>query len=251
MRRAGAWSLVLVLAGGVAAACSKDSLAPITCSGAAVMTTLPVAASAIRFVTPIGNMGPPVHTIPTDHVGFYLNGTVIPVSAPAKLRIDNVVQTTYLTSPFRQGVVDYAIETTFCGGVTVHIGHIQTVTAKISGAAGSDCQQYSTANETVRQCRSNNANVNVGEGEPLGTVGAASIGAFDFGVYDANRPNTFVNVSRYSSLTRYAVCPYDYFSPDLKAQLYARIGDGFNAASGETQACGAMSVDLAGSARGV
>lgn len=244
--------LVLSLFG---AACGKGGgggpSGPSNCSGTAVLGTLPVPLSAIVSLTPIGNLGPPFHTIPTDHVGFYLNGTGIPLTAPTRMRVSRVATVKYLVSPFRQGVTDYSIEAGICGGLSLILGHIQTVTSTIAGATGTNCETYSTANETVQSCRNDNADFEIGEGEAIGTVGAASIGAFDLGIYGNGNSNFFVNPSRYSSKTLSALCPYDYFAPALKTQLYALIGDGVTLASGEPPQCGSMSVDVAGTARGV
>lgn len=224
---------------------------PSNCSGSAVLGTLPIPLSAMRWLTPIGNMGPPAHTIPTDHVGFYLNGTGIPLTSPARMRVGVVSTVTYLVSNFRQGVTDYALEAGLCGDYTLILGHIQTVNATITAASGGDCQTYSTADETVRACRNSNADFEIAEGEAIGTVGAGSIGAFDLGIYAGSNINFFVNPSRYSGRTLSAVCPYDLFAPALRTQLYALIGDGVASASGEPPQCGAMSVDVAGTVRGV
>lgn len=238
------------------AACTRDRTpsGPSGCDGSAELSVLPVSPSAINWLTPIGNMGPPTHTLPTDHVGFYLVGTGIPLVSPGPMRISTVVKVTYLASPFRQGLTDYALETRLCGGYGAILGHILTATTAIvamADASGSSCQTYSTADETVRRCENHDVDLELAAGDPIGTVGGPNIPAFDLGIYGDNTRNEFVNPPRIQDKIVHAVCPYDLFAGSLRGQLYARIGDGVTLASGESPQCGAMSVDVAGTAQGV
>jgi hypothetical protein len=235
-----------------APACGKNPAGPdANCGSALSFTALPVPLSAIKAATVLGNMGPPVHTIPTDHTGFYLNGTGITLSSPGALRVTSVRTTHYLVSPFRQGQSDYSVTGNTCSGYTLTLGHIQTVVGKVESQTGSACETYSTANETVQACRNDNADIPFAAGEAIGTVGGATAGAFDFGLYQNGHQNFFVNPSRYSSLTLSAVCPYDPFTSDLRAQINTVLGDPGQLASGETPVCGSMNVDVAGTAAGI
>ena len=221
------------------------------CGSALSFTVLPVPITSISAATPVGNMGPPIHTIPTDHSGVYLAGTGVTLVSPGPLRVTVVTRVHYLVSPFRQGVFDYAITANACNGYQVVLGHILTVVDKISSQVGSDCTTYSTANETVESCRNFSADIALNPGETIGTVGSTSEPAFDFGLYNAASPNSFVNPARYSSNTLSATCAYDAFTSDLRAQLYAKIGQPGLPGSGESPACGTMNVDVVGTARGV
>src|SRR3954470_17058249 len=40
-------------------------------AGTIAFHAAPVAPEAIRFITPLGNLNPPGHTLPTDHIYFY------------------------------------------------------------------------------------------------------------------------------------------------------------------------------------
>lgn len=242
---------LLLVIGGLTIVCRNPAGPDGDCSGGLSFTMLPVPASAIMAATPLGNVNPPSHTIPSDHVGIYLNGTGVTLSSPAPLRITEVRTTQYLSSPFRAGLSDYAITTAACGGHTVSFGHIQTAVAKIQDQVGTNCETYSTADETVKACR-NSTNISLAAGETIGTVGGATAPAFDFGVYQTGHTNGFVNPGRYSDLTKTAVCPYDPFTSDLRSQVDALIGFAlpFRAASGESPRCGTMNIDVAGTARG-
>ena len=243
--------LAVVAVTAVVWAACRNPAAPNTDCGAGVFSTLPVPVSAILAATPIGNMGPPVHTIPTDHVGFYITGTGVPLSAPGALRVTTVRKTRYLTSPFRAGQSDYAIYATVCRDVTINLGHITTVVSKIESQTGTNCQTYSTVDETVEACLNDHADISFTAGEAIGTVGGPTAGAFDMGVYDSSHSNGFVNAFRFSSMTNTAICPYDPFAPALRNQIDAVIGEPGRFASGESPRCGTMAVDVAGTARGV
>ena len=238
----------------LAGACSSTISGPSdtsACDNGLAFALLPVPLSAIVSITALGWMGPPVHTIPTDHGGMYITGTGINLVAPAAARITSIGQTRYLISPFRQGQSDYKVTAKLCGSYQLVLGHLVTVVDRIATQIKtSDCRTYSTANETVETCESR-ADVDVAVGETLGTVGGATAGAFDFGLYDSRQQNFFVNPGRYGAGVRNAICPYDPFPVDQRSQLYARMQDGIIAASGEAPVCGSMSVDVAGSARGV
>jgi len=165
------------------------------------------------------------------------------------LRITEVRTNTYVSSPFRQGQSDFAVTAAACGGNTVVFGHITTAVDKIQSQTGTNCETYSTATETVKACR-NGTNISLAAGETIGTVGGATAGAFDFGVYKTGHSNGFINPNRYSSMTNTAVCPYDPFTTDLRGQIDPLIGEPGRPASGESPRCGTMSVDVAGTARG-
>lgn len=232
--------------------CRNPSSPDTDCSGGLSFTVLPVPASAIMAATPLGNVNPPSHTVPSDHVGIYLNGTGVTLSSPAALRVTEVKSTQYLSSPFRAGLSDYAITASGCGNHRISLGHIQTVVPKIQDHVGTNCDTYSTADETVKACR-NSTDISLTAGETIGTVGGATAPAFDFGVYQTGHSNGFVNPGRYSDLSITAVCPYDPFTPDLRSQIDSRIGFAlpFTPASGESPRCGTLNVDVAGTARGV
>lgn len=246
--------LLLLAALAALAACSSGSGpedAP-PCSNGLAFTVLPVPLDQVAIVSPVGSMGPPVHTIPTDHAGFYVNGAGIPLLAPAAARVTSVSRTRYLVSPFRQGQADHSLVLKLCGSFTLRFSHIVTVSAPIAAEiTTSGCERYSTANEAVESCTNDHASVEVTAGETLGTVGGPTAGAFDFGLYDAGHDNYFVNPGRYSGATRTAVCPYDPFPATIRDQLFARITADGLPSSGESPRCGSMSVDVAGTAMGV
>src|SRR5712672_3030835 len=77
----------------VAVACSKDASGPnlsglATCGPATLLTVTPMDLSDIREIAPLGNLNPPGHTFPTDHIYFYAAaGPSVPIVAPGAIRI--------------------------------------------------------------------------------------------------------------------------------------------------------------------
>src|SRR6478609_4758062 len=114
--------VLLFLIGGLTMMCHSPASPDADCSGGLSFTVLPVPISAVLSATVIGNMGPPTHTVPTDHAGMYLNGTGITLSSPAPLRVTEVRKTQYLSSPFRAGQSDFTITAAACSGHSVILG---------------------------------------------------------------------------------------------------------------------------------
>jgi len=236
------------------AACADEVDGPSdtsACTNGLTFAVLPVPMSAVSSVSPLGGMAPPVHTVPSDHGGIHINGTGVPLVSPVAMRITTINRTRYLVSPFRQGQTDYFFDARLCGSYSLRFSHIITVVDRLASQLGSDCSTYSTANETVEACENHDANIDLAAGESIGTVGSATSGAFDFGLYDANNQNFFVNPGRYSGPTRTAICPFAPYPDAIRNQLYALIETAGIRASGEAPQCGSMSVDVAGTAQGV
>lgn len=64
-------------------------------------------------------------------------------------------------------------------------------------------------------------------GDLIGTTsGTVQAKSFDFGVYHSERPLTFLNDDRFHPVEtfKYASCPYDYFTPALRTQMYDLFG---------------------------
>ncbi len=67
----------------------------------------------------------------------------------------------------------------------------------------------------------------VSAGDLIGTTsGTPQARSFDFGVYHSERPQTFLNNERFYPVEtfRYSTCPYDYYTGDLRNQMYALFG---------------------------
>jgi hypothetical protein len=100
--------------------------------------------------------------------------------------------------------------------------HIAELAPKLAAVAP---QTPSTDSSTSRTDK-----ITLKAGELIGYAnGAGGQVAWDFGAYDTTFTNQFANQERYiesnAKQSIHTVCPYDYFEPDLKSQLYALLGD--------------------------
>jgi hypothetical protein len=245
MKQAVRWMVLLAVgcAGGPAATGGE-------CPAPPYFTELPVDEAAIASTTVIGGFSPPAHTLPSDHSGIYLEGKGVALRAPGPLTITSIRRTRYLASTFRTGAEDFALELNVCGDVRVSLGHIVSLAPELAGLIQpGGCQQYSTANETVEACYTRLERA-VAAGAPLGTVGGATAGAFDFGVYDRRHHNAFANPARFPGQMSEALCPWELFSDGPRALLLSKVGMGTQRRLGEP-ACGTMEVDRPGTAEGM
>ncbi len=241
------------------ASCGDDGptgLALESCGPLPYFTVLPVALQNLSYVSVVGSLGAPGHTLPTAHVGLFLRTEGAPVIAPGRIQIDEVRRTTYVSSPTRQGFRDYALFFSVCKDVHGWFGHLTSLAPGIpDNAAGVGCTTYSTSVETVEAC-TEPLTIVIEAGERLGTGGLSidrGFAAVDFGLLDRRVHNTYVSPSRHPDPTFTAVCPYEYFDSGNRQTLLGAIRDG--ARPGELPTgqprCGTMVVDVAGTAKGV
>jgi hypothetical protein len=200
-------SIYLLAVGLTVTACGSNSsptgpsnsttTAPAGLGSTFAFTRSPVDPAVIEFITPLGNLNPPGHTIPTDHIYFYhhLNHRSAPqyeVFAPA----DGII------GPILRGNDD-AIYVWTSKTHMYYLGHVIL-------DAGFAQNQKVTA------------------GQRLGVTSTLSFG-LDLGLlnYDITLP--FVMPARYSDNSLHADAPLKFFSDPLKSQLYALVeGTGAN-----------------------
>ena len=94
--------------------------------------------------------------------------------------------------------------------------------------------------------------VQVRAGELLGhTNGTDLAHTFDFFVLNYNKKNSFLNPKRWEwEQALYATCPYDFFTPELRAQYYDKLGKPTDTGLMKTTTCGNPSHDVSGTASG-
>lgn len=163
----------------------------------AEFSVIPVALTGT--LTPLGNLNPPGHTLPTDHVYFYTQdfdhvspavpGQVRAVYAPATGTIDFMLHFTDSD--------DWKVQFIVTDNFGYYFDHLHP-----------------------------RADLKVGtivhSGDSVGTQGPT--GALDLGAYDLSTTLTgFITPSRYPLQSLHCVSPYKYFVEPLRSQLYARI----------------------------
>jgi hypothetical protein len=167
-------------------------------AGALSLTASPINQSAILWITPLGNLNPPGHTLPTDHIYFYFANPNVGDSPVGK-------RATFFAPG--NGIVTDVLGGT--GGADTKIFIRQTTTF-----------QYYVDHliPTVPIARG----MTITAGQVLGTTGSSY--AIDLGVInDAVALPGFVNPARYNRDTLHADAPLKYYAEPLRSQLYARV----------------------------
>jgi hypothetical protein len=96
----------------------------------AIFSMSPVALSDVVGWVPLGNMGPPGHTFPTDHQYLYLND---PGSASVRRTVDLmapgdiIVTKAHLGTTNPGDVTDYTLEFSPCAETYAEFGHVLTI----------------------------------------------------------------------------------------------------------------------------
>ena len=225
-----------------------------------LLTVLPIDEAAIGAVVPLGNLNPPGHTQPTDHVYFWLAGhedgwpsEETPLLAPSDGTITRVG---HMTGTTAQGqFADWSLAIEVCDGHEVRFGHVATLTPEIEAALTGQrrCHEYGYDGEWYEYCDISTSTPVVA-GDVIGTAGGngtLSI-ALDLWAVDwTAEPAFFVNQEAIHDDMRYAVCPLDWFEPDLRDLLYAATESATRVPLAESVGCGAVAQDVAGTAKGL
>jgi len=157
-------------------------------SGVLEFTSSPLPEDSIQYIIPLGNLGPPGHTTPTDHIYFVYGPTAVEVIAPAAgkvLRIENF-----------EGSGDQGITIGVTNSYSYYFFHIIL-----------------------------DDDIGVGDwvkaGQRLGTTAPPS--AFDLGVLNKSLVNPFANPDRYPEDKIHADAPLKYFKEPIRSALYAKV----------------------------
>jgi len=164
-------------------------------SGPFAFTASPMDPAFVEFIAPLGNLNPPGHTLPTDHIYFYYR--LLNPSAPARVVLapaDGTVQTVITGNNVEVKLLILA-----ASPCTYYLDHVVPDAAIVQGVAIKAGQR-------------------VGMTNPSG----ASFG-IDLGVFSDAVTVPFANPSRYSSESLHGDSPIKYFSEPLRTQLYALV----------------------------
>jgi len=157
-----------------------------------IFSVSPIAESAIEFITPLGNLNPPGHTLPTDHIYFYhhlfhQSAPPFEVVAPAAGTAESVVQHN----------ADQKLYIRVTSSMSYYIDHVV-----LENGVG--------------------INSKITAGQHLGVTSTGAFG-IDLGVVNTALTQGFINPARYSSDSIHADAPLKYFSDPLKTTLYGLV----------------------------
>lgn len=214
-----------------------------------LFTVPPVDLNEVYEITPLGNIGPPGHTVPTEHMYFHISaGGVsnrkVPLSAPGEIYILQVSG----GEDVSQG--EFFMIFALCRDVFGYFGHIKELSDELKGVlAGIECEQWTTNPGNI--C-ARNLFLKVAPGTVLGSVGDLQ-GNFDFGAFDYRTKLEYANPWQYgdpeaSGFNRprslHIVCPLDLYEIEIRTELYDKLP---RTAAPE---CGQVMQDKAGTLQG-
>lgn len=177
-------------------ACSQrvtsPSATPIPTGGPLVFRASPIDEAEIKFIVPLGNLNPPGHTFPSDHIYFYNRIPNTPATAPIPVYAPG------------DGTVQFIL----ANGVESQIG-----------VRSGTCIYYldhivldgSIARGTVLTA-----------GQRIGTTGSTAYG-IDLGVINEQKTVFFVNPARYAGPSLHGDAPMTFYEEPLRSRLYARV----------------------------
>ncbi|MGB4845986.1 MAG: hypothetical protein WBP16_16080 [Ferruginibacter sp.] len=221
-------------------ACNKSDDAPSYQISTGSLSISLVDTSVIAGLVPLGNLNPPGHTFPTDHMYIYFKtpGAAVPVKAPGNLHIFQISR--FRNNPGTVGETsDYRIDMGDPAGTVLYFSHLSSLSPLLETAAagfsGASCEIYSTGGTNIEYCRKA-VSLDVSAGNVIG-AGNETISQFaiDMGF----------------TVNNIAVCPLDYFNATAKALLELKLGNTTGTIRRTTTPlCGEINHDVAGTLQG-
>jgi hypothetical protein len=167
-------------------------------NGVAQFGVIPVAPGPGLSLTALGNLNPPGHVLPTDHVYFYPVDLSAQAHSPGTATRNVYMPATgALFMKLQPGGTDWKLMFRAKENFYFYLDHVLPSIATDIG----DVIQAGTL---------------IGTTDPGGTL---DLGAFDMTVTH----DGFLTPARYSSQTLHYVSPWKYFAPALQPALYAQV----------------------------
>lgn len=157
-----------------------------------VFRASPLDESEIRFIVPLGNLNPPGHTFPSDHIYFYnrIPNTpfpgAVPVYAPGDGRVQFILQSGVESQVgVRTGICIYYLD---------HIVLDPSVQIGVTLTAG----------------------------QRIGVTGSVAYG-IDLGVINEQKTVYFVNPLLFPGTSVHGDAPLTYYEEPLRSRMYGRV----------------------------
>lgn len=230
-----------------------------SCPDGPIYTTSPIDPKHLLSVTPLGNLNPPDHTIPTDHIYLVTkaNNEIHPelarkVVAPADITISRISHSIAKKSG-KIFTDDYSIDFSSCKDIQAKFGHVTKLSEKVADLIKDqpgDCRvDHPRPEDEYTYCRIG-IDLALKAGEELGEAGAGLATGLDFWTMDfRSKPLEYANPSRFREEQLHIVCPIDLFEPSLKQILSEKFGR-YEQKRTVEPLCGSVNQDIAGTAAG-
>lgn len=226
------------------------------CIDQPVFSVLPMAETDFFAFRPLGFVAPPIHVLPAKHSSFSVTppGETgyrrFPVVFPGDVTVTSINTTEWIG----QNKTGYQLYFSPCDGFKAYFYHLGDLAPNLKNGLTTienpSCRQYPAGKGIdVKLCQYQTS-LTVKAGDLAGYSGDAA--GVDFGAVDYNAPPlAFANPDDYTQELRSYVSPINYFTPEAKAQLLARVGsyDGTVQRTKEP-VIGEIAQDIAGTAQG-
>ena len=195
----------------------------------------------IAALTPLGNLNPPGHTSPVDHIYFATKYTGrIPLYAPADAQITTVTQdlVKYGSGGYKPN--GYVVTYTLCRGVQIILAGYADVSPGLKAelaTQSASCSYWAPKpghdDSGEGQCMYNKLSYAVKSGDELGWTQATQTQwglelAFEIWAVDYNHVArsdvTWDYFGGYDAYYPYAFCLFDMYSGSLKDSFYSKFG---------------------------
>ncbi|MBD3190802.1 MAG: hypothetical protein GF308_09170 [Candidatus Heimdallarchaeota archaeon] len=220
-------------------------------------TSYPVEMDKLKSITPLGNLNPPGHTFPTDHMYFNVDSTLNPegfeVYAPGNMTLTSISKVEY--DPPQGGIVeDFTINFAVCSHLSGRFGHINNLSTSILDSIDEFGEEYGDEvwewDVAGRHYIAYNKEVNlkVHSGFLLGRSGLA--GGYDFWLKDDRVVLDWVN-NDWTKEFQHTVCPLVYFIDPLKTVLETKVLTYGGTPTDPPGYCGKIDFDIPDTAQGI
>ncbi len=241
---------------------SKGSWLPSCGFNKEFFSASPIGPADITGIRPLGNLAPSGHTYPTRHAYFFIRKggggyegapVEVQVVSPGDLYITEIAASDHTSE--NPPYTDYSISFSPCKDFKGYFGHMTSISQKLKDSLAPSYdskEEYTTGGKQHRNYRKQ-VNISVKAGEKIGTAGGrVGQNALDFGTIDYRTfPLAYANPSRWYKEILHAVCPIDYFVPDVRKDLENKLGDGAGTRRSIQPICGEVEQDEPGTAQGV
>lgn len=236
---------------------------PQDCPDGAFLTVSPIPLPDLLEVAPLGNINPPGHIAPSDHIGLTIRvepGADAPVVTDLLCPGDLVVErvTAFQTSrPGHADAFEYSITLLACEDIILQFGHVTdldtTLFGPLAGFPGWELVDTQVDGEVTFTTRQKSFNLPVAAGVRLGSGGGhRNQWGVDLGLYDLSRPPEFVASDLWDTWYAWARCPLAYFTAGaLQDTLYALLTLPDAVRDDPVYGCGVLHEDIVGALQGV
>lgn len=185
------------------------------------LTHLPFDPDTLEQIVPLGNVAPPGHVLPTEHMYmFRKHDSLQEVRAPG----DGWILRLSGNRDLDGGQEDFGFQFAPCRDLYLYMLHLTEPREDLARTLEAGrCRDtgHLADGERYRYCDARTA-VKVKAGELIGRVTRGH--SFDMGAYDERSRLAHVEPNHYRSRSPHIVCPLDLFAPEPRAALYAKVG---------------------------